>query len=328
MEPMEPADTAPQVVSIGEGQLRLTPPAGVPLVQAREARIEVAGTEGNVLGLLSRLGARCGLVTALPRTALGRRVAEEWAQAGIDLSRCVWRDDGRVALYFVDNGSMPVPSRVVYDRADSCFSQLVADDIDWDYLGSARVVHLTGITAALTDGLYGILRRAADDARRRGQLLSIDVNHRARLWNARTARERLEPLIAGADVLFCSRRDAATVFEVTGSTPEVAASLAARFGAHTVIVSDGAGPVVAHHDGVALTESPPATTVIDRVGAGDALIGGFLHGMLRGDAALGLRLGTASAALALTRYGDQLHTDLDELLWLAATMGSGADIVR
>lgn len=319
---------APDVVSIGEGQLRFTPPAGVALVQAQETRLEVAGTEGNVLGLLARLGVRTGMVTSLPRTPLGRRVSEEYAQAGVDLSRCVWRDDGRVALYFVDSGSAPVPSRVFYDRADSCFSNLTTSDVDWDYVGSARMVHLSGITAALTDGLYDVLAHAVELARESEQLLSIDVNFRSLLWTPQAARERLEPLMATADVVFCSRRDAATVFGIEGPTVEVAASLAARFAAGTVIVSDGAAPVAVHHHGATSVASPPRTTVVDRVGAGDALIGAFLYGVLHDDVELGLRLGTAAAALALSRHGDQLHTSLDELTWLSSVMASGTDIIR
>ncbi|MDR1188234.1 MAG: sugar kinase [Bifidobacteriaceae bacterium] len=319
---------APAVVSIGEGQLRLTSPRGVPLAQTHEVRLEVAGTEGNVLGLLSRLGVATGLVTALPRTALGRRVAEEWRQAGIDLSRCVWRDEGRVALYFVDRGSPPVPSRVLYDRADSCFSRLSTGDVDWDYIEAAELVHLTGITASLTKGVYEVLLKAAEGARRPGRRLSVDVNYRALLGDADTARERLEPLMTGADVVFCSRRDAATVFGVTGPTPRVATALAARFQVRTVVVSDGADPVAVCHEATHLAAAPLPTTIIDRVGAGDALVGAFLYGILRDDPALGLRLGIAAAALALTRHGDQLLTDLAELNWLAATAGAAGEIVR
>jgi 2-dehydro-3-deoxygluconokinase len=64
------------------------------------------------------------------------------------------------------------------------------------------------------------------------------------------------------------------------------------------------------------------------VGAGDALIGGFLHGMLQGDPDEGLELGVAAAALALTRYGDQLHTSLRELREVVASSQGGLDILR
>lgn len=315
-------------VAIGEGQLRLATRRGVPLVQSNELALHVAGTEGNVLGLLSRLGNRVGLVTALPDTPLGHRIRTEYQTAGIDLSRVRWCPDGRVGLYFVEQGSPPVPSRVHYDRADSSFARLGVEDVDWAYVESARLVHLSGITAALTDNLYGVVVEAAERARRNDQLLSFDVNHRSLLWDADSARRRLEPLVTGAAVLFCSRRDAALVFGIRGPGDQVAKDLAARYDVHTVIVSDGAGTVEVLADGQRLSRTPPTTTVVDRVGAGDALIGGFLHGVLQENPEDGLELGVAAAALALTRYGDQLHTSLRELRELAAATGAGPDIIR
>lgn len=316
------------VVSIGEGQLRLVTPTGTPLVQAENLQLYIAGTEGNVLGLLSRLGNPVGLITALPDNPLGRRVADEYLRAGIDVSRIAWRSEGRVALYYVEQGSPPMPSRVLYDRANSCFALVKSADIDWSYMEQARMVHLSGITAALGQDLYEVVLSAAERARSLGQLLSVDVNYRSLLWDPQTARQQLEPLMTGADVLFCSRRDAMAVFGVDGVAADVAKELAVRFGAHTVIVSDGRKSVEVVANGHRYSADPPLTTVVDRVGAGDALIGGFLHGVLRNDIELGLRLGVAAASLALTRYGDQLYTTLDELLWLGASISDQRDIIR
>jgi len=95
---------------------------------------------------------------------------------GVDLSRVIWRSQGRLALYFVEQGSPPVPSRVFYDRANSCFAAITPADIDWAYLQRARMIHLSGITAALTDNLYEAVLSAAERARARRQLLSVDVN--------------------------------------------------------------------------------------------------------------------------------------------------------
>src|SRR5687768_1860913 len=98
---MTPQEQGPiDAVAIGEGQLRLATQAGIPLVQTTGLQLFVAGTEGNVLGLLARLGNRVGLMTALPDTPLGHRVSAEYLSAGIDLSRVLWRSSGRVGLYF------------------------------------------------------------------------------------------------------------------------------------------------------------------------------------------------------------------------------------
>jgi 2-dehydro-3-deoxygluconokinase len=314
------------VTSVGEGQLRLNTTTGVGLEEASELWVTTAGAEANVLGLLARLGNRTGLVTCLPDTALGRRVVADYRAAGIDSGAVIWRDHGRVALYFVEQSSPPIPSRVIFDRGDTCFTRLEERDVDWGYLGDARLLHVTGITAALGAGIPKIVARAVEQAHSTGQRVSVDVNYRARLWSAESARAALTPLLDLADVVCCSRRDAGVVFGIEGRSPAVAQALSERFNAATVLVSDGADSVTALHAGAALSAQPPPTTIVDRVGAGDALVGGFLHGYLRDDPELGLRLGVTAAALALTRRGDQVRTALTELTGMSHSLG--ADIVR
>jgi 2-dehydro-3-deoxygluconokinase len=315
-----------EAIAIGEGQLRLVTPVGSSLQRAGELSVTVAGTEGNVMGLLARLGNRTGIITCLPDTPLGRRIVDEYAVAGVDTAAVVWRPSGRVALYFVERSSPPVPNRVIFDRADSCFARLEPDDVDWDYVAGARLLHLTGITASLGDGLRRVVTRAVEVARQTGRQVSVDVNYRAQLASPSQAREWFTPLLNAADVISCSRRDARTLFDIDGSAPIVAQRLSERFAASTVLVSDGPRPAAALAHGRSFTRQPPTTTIVDRPGAGDALIGGFLHGHLREDPELGLRLGIAAAALALTRFGDQVVTSLPELERLSDSFG--ADILR
>jgi 2-dehydro-3-deoxygluconokinase len=316
------------VIAIGEGQIRLDTPLGIPLEGASSLSVHVSGTEGNALGLLARLGNRTRLLTALPDSPLGRHVVNEYRKAGIDTSGIIWRSEGRVALYFVEHSSPPVPSRVIFDRSHSCFSQLTVGDFNWQSVLRGRLLHSSGITAALTDNTYEIVQTAMDLARQKGSLISIDVNYRARLWDPAEAQRKLAPLLSMADIVFCSRRDAQTVFGIQTSARDAASVLADRYGAATVIVSDGARAIEVVSEGRHLTATPPDTTIIDRVGAGDAFVGGFLHGMLKGDPSFGLRLGMAAAALALTHWGDQVHTTLQELTELSNTLGRGPDILR
>lgn len=323
-DPNRPMD----LTTVGEGQLRLTTGLGTPLESVDALNVFVAGSEANVAGMLSRLGRRTGMVTALPDSPLGRRVATELRAGGTDLSRTLWRAEGRVALYFVEENAAPIPSRVFYDRANSAFTTLQADEVDWPYLASSRLLHLTGITAALTDGTRELMEASIDQAARAGQQVSFDVNFRRALWTSSAAAAWVERAISGrVTVLVCARRDAEELFGLSEEADVVARALAERFGARTVLVSDGAATLHCLHDGVLHRRTPLPVTVVDRVGAGDALVGGFLHGYLAGDAADGLALGAAAAALALTRRGDQLHTTEAELRDVARRTVAG-DIDR
>lgn len=308
------------VTTIGEGQLRLTTGIGRPLNAADTLEVYVAGTEANVAGLLARLGRSAGMVTALPETPLGQRVCDELRTSGIRLERLIRRPDGRVALYFVEENPAPIPSRVLYDRADSVFAGLTVDDVDFDYLASSRLLHLTGITAALNDRIRTILETALGRAGEAGQQVSFDVNYRKNLWSGDQARSWFDQhLVSRVDVLSCARRDAALLYGITAAAHEVPAVLAEHFGAATVLVSDGAEPVHCWHRGVTYTQETHRVAVVDRVGAGDALLGGFLHGYLDGDIERGLRLGTAAAALTVTRRGEQLRVTEAELEAIART---------
>jgi 2-dehydro-3-deoxygluconokinase len=322
----ESAGPRRDVTSIGEAQLRLNSAAGKTLEETPSLDVHVAGTEGNVLGLLSRMGNSAGLITALPSGPLGRRMAAEYLAAGVDLSAVRWRESGRVALYFAEQFSAPIPGRVIYDRQHSCFAEMVADDVDWDYLTDARLVHLTGITDALNPGTHEIVCQAVDRAKRAGCRVAFDVNHRVGLSSVQQAQERLAALIPRIDVLFCSRRDASCLFGIEGDARQVAEALRTRFGVSTILVSDGSRSVAAMVDGTVWQASPPETVIVDRIGAGDALVGGFLHGYLAGQSEWGLRLGVAAAALSLATHGDQVRTSADELDRLSRSLG--ADIVR
>jgi 2-dehydro-3-deoxygluconokinase len=317
------------VTSFGEGQLRLTTGLGHSLGEARSLEVFVAGAEANVLGLLSRLGRRTSMVTAVPDSPLGRRITEELRAAGVGLDGLVVRPEGRVALYFVEENAAPIPSRVLYDRADSVFATLSPDDVDHELLASSRLVLLTGITAALTDRTRAVLERTLATAASAGQQVCFDINFRRKLWSPETAQAWFGQALTGrVTVLSCARRDADTLFAIAGPARDVPARLAERFGAPTVLVSDGPGTIHCHHDGTTYARDPvPDTTVVDRVGAGDALLGGFLHGYLDGDVERGLRLGVTAAAMTLGRRGEQLRTSAAELDLLAADVSNG-DIDR
>lgn len=318
------------LTAIGEGQLRYSVPVGARLEQARSFDVHVSGSEANVGCTLARLGWRCGWVSSLPDTPLGRRVANHYRAAGLDLSAVLWSDEHRLATYYVEYAAPPRATRVLYDRAGSCFTHLDADAVDWEYLLDTRVLHLSGITAALCENVYGTVRDAIRRAGERGVKVGFDVNHRSRLWSPAEARAALEPLVREVDLLFCSRRDAATVFGIEGDDAAVVEQLHALSGADLIVVSVAERGILGF-DGTDLHRVPAHEVVIvDRIGAGDAMVAGVLHGYLQNpgdpDVATSLRYGALTAALALVQHGDLPWTDRRELE--ALLRAAGGDIVR
>ena len=138
------------MTTIGEGQLRYSVPLGAYLERATQLDVNVTGTEANVSSLLSRLGWRCGWITSLPDSPLGRRVGNEYALSGLDMSAVVWSIRHRLAIYYVEFGTPPKGSQVYYDRTDTCFVNMTRDDIDWDYLLDTRLLHISGLSVPLS----------------------------------------------------------------------------------------------------------------------------------------------------------------------------------
>ncbi|MCM2311564.1 MAG: sugar kinase [Steroidobacteraceae bacterium] len=305
------------VTTYGEGGLRLSVPAGRRIETTTNFDVDVAGTEANVVGALSRLGWRCGWVSALPATAPGRRVGHALRAAGVDLQAVRWRDGGRVSCYYVEYAQPPRSTTVLYDRNDSCFAQLGAADVDWQYMLDTKHLHLTGLTYPLSGHTRSIIETALSRALAEGVSTSLDVNHRDQLWSAAQCRNELLPLCRDVGLLFCSRRDAQKVFGCDGAPEPAATRLRELTGARAVVMSLGdEGVIACGPDGTLRANARPAS-VCDRMGAGDALAAGVLHGWLRGDLSAGLRYGTTMAALALSQHGDMVVSDPLELDRLA-----------
>ncbi len=310
------------LTTLGEGQLRLCVPAGTRLERADRFDAYVSGTEGNVASTLARLGRATGWVSALPDSPLGRRVTNEYRLAGVDLDAVRWAE-GRLATYYVEYAVPPRSIQVWFDRRDSCFTALTSDRVDWSYLLDTRMLHLTGITLALP-GPQALVLEAAERARAAGVPISFDMNYRARLWSPDEARRVVLPLLRHVEVLCCSLGDATTVLGVAPGAPEdVLRAIAALTDARFVVMSMGADGALGWDRGEDATVHVSAREVVilDRIGAGDAMVAGVLHGVLAGDFARGLRYGAVCAALALGTFGDQLIVDAAELERLVDASG-------
>jgi 2-dehydro-3-deoxygluconokinase len=312
--------TGHDVVALGEVMLRLAALPPQRLAQATSLDVQIGGAEANVAAACARLGLRTALITALPADhAWGDRTVRELASHGVDCSGVVRRPGSRMGVYFLEYGAPPRPVRVLYDRRDSAASQLQAGEVDWGVLDGARLLHLSGITAALGENLREVLRRGMREASARRVPVSFDVNYRSRLWSPAQARSFCEEILPALRYLFVGADDAETVFGLRGTPDEVLRALSAR-APHAVIaltLGEGGSAVLAG-ERVLRPARRYQVEVVDRVGAGDAYAAGFLWGVLAGrsleeavDAA------TALAALKCTIWGDipvVTRAELEELL--------------
>lgn len=311
-----------EVTTFGEMLMRLSVPTGRRLESATQLDVYPAGAEANVTTLLARLGRRACWIGALPQNPLGRFAANALRVAGVNTNGVIWAEGGRLGTYYVEFGEPPRGIQVTYDRSPSCTTQLQVSDLDWNALFDTDLLHLTGITPALSDSCLEIVTEAVDGAKARGVSVSFDINYRQKLWSEAAAAQALLPLIQEVELLFCSQADATRLFHCSGSMQDVAQGMLEISRAHYVVVTFAEQGALLWNGREWLHEPARPTRIIDRLGAGDALAAGVIHGWLDGDMAAGLRYGVTLAALALSQFGDMVVTNRSELLALCS--GSSA----
>jgi 2-dehydro-3-deoxygluconokinase len=309
------------VVTLGETMIRLSPPGKQRIEQAESLELRIGGAESNVAVDLARLGLRTAWVSRLVDNPLGRRIASEIRAHGVDTSHVIWTRDGRVGTYFVEFGAPPRPIRVWYDRADSAIALLSPEEIDWQILTQTRLIHLTGITVALSENCARVVKLLVDRAQEAGVTVSFDVNYRSKLWSTELAAAALRSICMKTDILFIGSSDAERLFGCEGAPEQVAVRLREIFGAQIIALTlaDG-GSICIDEKGVYSEDPYPAVVEVDRVGAGDAFASGFLFGHLEGKGpAECLPYARALAAIKYSIPGDLAITTREELESLVFT---------
>jgi 2-dehydro-3-deoxygluconokinase len=313
------------VVTIGEAMLRLSVPAGVRLEEAQQLDLHVAGAEANTAIALAQLGRSVTWISGLPTSPLGRRVDRELRANGVDTSHVQWVDGERMGLYFVELAGPPRPVSVVYDRAGSAAAAMAVDQIHTEVIDSAKVVHLSGITPALSKSCRHLSLHAAERARSSSARLTVDINYRAKLWSPEDAKPCLTELAEGADLVVITREDAVDVFGVSGEALDMASRLRKLLGAGCVVLTLGDGGSVWDSDEGTGSQAAIPTVIVDRLGAGDAFMAGVIDGLLADDIDRGVQTGTALASLALGTRGDHVTTTRDEVERILAGRGRSVD---
>ena len=317
--------------------LRLKSPGHERLFQSPLLEATFGGGEANVAASLALLGADAAFVTALPEGNLGDAVLRSFRGLGVDVSAVRRVKEGRVGIYFLETGADQRPSNVVYDRAGSSIALSKPGDFDWPrILGGADWFHVTGITPALSLSVAEACIEAMKAARTAGARVSVDINHRKKLWNYGVkAPEIMGQLTACADVLVANEEDIQLGLGIDDAKYE---SLARKTrdaypNLRTIAITlresrsadrNGWSAALLGSGGFLLSRGYELLDIVDRVGGGDAFAAGLIFGLMElGDEGKALEFAVAASALKHTIPGDLNLSTRAEIEALAAGEGRG-----
>ena len=271
------------VITFGEAMMLLVADRPGPLEHAETFFKRTAGAETNVAIGLARLGLKVGWGSRLGTDSMGRYLLAAMAKEGIDCSHVICDASQKTGFQFkgqVLDGSDPP---VEYHRKGSAASFMGVDDIDNDWLLSARHLHATGVFAAISPATLPAAQKTMDLMRAAGRSVSFDPNLRPTLW-ASTAvmRDAINDLATRADWVLPGLEEGRLL------TGEASAEGIARFyrerGASLVVVKLGAEGAYFDSDtaGSGYVPGFPVAEVIDTVGAGDGFAVGVISALLDG----------------------------------------------
>ncbi|MDT7640430.1 MAG: 2-dehydro-3-deoxygluconokinase [Pseudonocardiales bacterium] len=290
------------LVTLGEVMASMSATRIGPLHTARQFDMSAAGSEANVAIGVVRLGHRATWLSRLGDDELGQLVRTTLRGQGVRV--CAATDPAAPTGLMIKERRTGDVGRVVYYRAGSAASRLSPADIDPALIERARILHVTGITPALSKSAAEAVECAVTVARAAGVPVSLDVNYRSRLWDLSTAQARLRELVPRVDVIFASV-DELPVLGAHDADPVRAAEQLLAGGPHTVVVTDGANVACSVGKGEVVRQPAFPVRVVDPVGAGDAFVAGYLAGLLDGfDEPARMRQAAAAAAICVSAEGD------------------------
>jgi 2-dehydro-3-deoxygluconokinase len=290
------------LVTLGETMALLWSTEVGLLRHAAQLRLSTAGAESNVAVGVRRLGRTAAWVGRVGADEFGELVLAQLRAQRVDVSAAVVDDERPTGLMIKSRRTSDV-TRVVYYRSGSAGSRLAPGDVPEQLVAGCRVLHVTGITPALSASARDAVFAAVDIARAAGVCVSLDVNYRAKLWSPDDAATALRPLAARVDVLFASEDEAQLL---TGEADLAALPAAlARLGPPQAVVKRGERGAGAVIDDRPFDVPAVPVSAIDSVGAGDAFVAGYLAGLVAGHPPEErLRTGAAAGAFAVTVAGD------------------------
>lgn len=289
---------APELLGLGEPlieMVKLPDP-----IDGRPAYVQgFGGDTSTAIIAAARQGGKVGYISAVGDDMFGEALRRLWIREDVDHAHVLTHAGDPTGVCFIDPD--PAGRRFTYARRGSAASHYSASDLPKDVIAGAQVLHLSGITLAISEHMRGAAFAAMRLARSHGTLVSYDLNHRPALWSKDAALAALAAA-PGFDIVFASDDEARILFG--DETPEAIADRFLGLGARIVVAKQGAAGALLATAEARIAIPPAPSSPVDASGAGDSFAGAFLAWYVEtGDAELAATKGAEVAAATVSGLG-------------------------
>ncbi|WP_397355751.1 sugar kinase [Paenibacillus sp. N3.4] len=293
--------SGPEIVTFGETMALLMPSGGKGLEYSSELHSLFGGAESNVAIGISRLGGRVGWFGRLGKDPLGRMIFKKIRGEGVDVSRAELTAEAPTGLMMRE--VLMGKTSVYYYRKHSAASRMSVQHLDEAYIAQAKILHITGITPALSDSCKEAAFEAVRLARKHGVKISFDPNLRLKLWSMDEARPVLLELAKLCDIFLPGLDELKLLFQ-TEDWDTIVSKLR-ELSAISIVKGGENETYVVTADSITAVPYFKAEHVVDTVGAGDGFCAGFLVGLLKEyDYPEAVRIGNLVGSLIVQTEGD------------------------
>ena len=270
----------PEFITIGETCAVMAARSIGRMRYSSEFKLRPGGAESTVAVGVKRLGHTAGWISQLGEDELGHYILSFIQGEGVDVSN-VRMVPGKQTGLFIRERLPRGEARHFYYRAGSAFSEIEPKMLNEDYISTSKVLHITGITPALSNSCRKTIEAAIEIAKKHKLTVTFDPNLRLKLWSIDEARPVIERFMLEADYVLPGLEEMRLLY---GKLPvDRLLNHLHEIGCKNVILKLGPeGAILSKPDRADIIAGYPVDNPTDLMGAGDAFDAGFISGLLKG----------------------------------------------
>ncbi len=289
-----------KIFCFGEILFRMSPRLNGEWIRQNNIPTYIGGAELNVATALAKWNTPVKYFSAVPDNYLSEEIIASLKQKNIDTSAIV-RSGNRIGIYYLPQGTDLKHAGTMYDRSHSSFSELKPGSIDWDKtLEGCSWFHFSAITPALNENMVALCKEALQAAKAKGLTVSIDLNHRSKLWQySKQPAEVMPELLPYCDVVMGNTWAAESLLgisssiadsngktkeELTGAAGESMKAMHLLYPtvqtmAFTFRLNEKYFAVLQHENEMVVSKEFILNNIVDKVGTGDCFMAGLIYGL-------------------------------------------------